>query len=1059
MDHSEFTKIEHRSDLPRRPCLGAAISNQSFNRLYQHHGLVELKLTVFLIRGFMCLIFLCASFIHQAQIDSKDITTLGAKEGLAFEFINSIMKDSLGMVWISGLNSGAQSYYNPKRIAKLQRYNGISFNTITLPSTGYIEDITYLPEEASFACMLRRTDRGPLFDLMKFNPYDYSWNKVNLGSVTTDADNLSGLVSYESGFLLLSRSNDSIYINHLNGRLELLQKIYLSGGKQLYLGGNIMINPFDDHFLIHESNYGIQAYHWDGNFIRYFDNEYFNLGSKSDVGVVIIKEAYDVGNQRIFAIGGTLTELKYYTYNSEMRSFKILADHCNFILENDVQQLISHSIQRVDNYLLVSRNYMDSSFIDVYKDHHTLSRLYSKKMFNASTVYSEDPTKEIYTASLNGLHIIDMKPSPLRTALPGKSIRSIYPLSTDQTIVTCEKAGWYVINPLDLKIQRFQMSYRDKDFIPLQTRKIIRQGDMIWSNYQEGIFKLDLNSKKVETFRYYPINCMLDRGNEIIYGTRYYALMKFNKNTGKQTVLLDMSDNITQDLLYNSDSSSVYMATVKGLMEFQFNNAQVLTHEFEAIEGEQHPICLTRLNDSLIFVGTNIGVVYLFNELDLNYTTLYKDKLNSTIATILCDHHDNIWFNTFHGIVKFRMNEGVIQRYSTEQGLVHNESNRHSAIQLANDDIYIGSVGGLNMMSPELDLNNRPVELSLVTAEYYDSKSNRVKIINSPVELKNMDHMIVLPPSNRFLNLEFGTTKYIQTNEYTFEYKLNDNLSWQELNYFNKLQFADLSPGQYDLQVRIANSLGEPIGERVQYKIDVKRFFYQEWWFFLFAILSGISISYYFIHQARKERSLQKHFSQQLIDMQESELKRISREIHDSAGQNLVLLKLQAKIANNEEMQRLADATLEGIREISHNMHPFVLEKFGLTAALKRRVRLLDEQSDIFISQHIENLDGIFSKSSELHIYRIVQECLTNIVKHAQAQSVNIKISQDSKIINLEIADNGIGMPSQNFKSSHIGLRTIRERVDILGGEIEIQSKINQGTVILIQIPKEVQEM
>ncbi|MFA5329975.1 MAG: 7TM diverse intracellular signaling domain-containing protein [Prolixibacteraceae bacterium] len=200
-------------------------------------------------------------------------------------------------------------------------------------------------------------------------------------------------------------------------------------------------------------------------------------------------------------------------------------------------------------------------------------------------------------------------------------------------------------------------------------------------------------------------------------------------------------------------------------------------------------------------------------------------------------------------------------------------------------------------------------------------------------------------------------------------------------------------------------------------------------------------------------------FSKELIETQENERKRIAGELHDSVGQSLSLIKnkiaLLAKGLDKRnslsELNDVVSNTIQEVRSISYGLRPFHLDILGLTQSIKSLVEDVAESSDTTFNMTVENIDHLFSKEAEIHIFRIIQECLNNISKHSKATQAIVKITHSDKYVRILIEDNGIGIDNYNGESG-LGLRGIRERVNFLNGTIEIDNKEPTGTSIGISI-------
>jgi len=205
---------------------------------------------------------------------------------------------------------------------------------------------------------------------------------------------------------------------------------------------------------------------------------------------------------------------------------------------------------------------------------------------------------------------------------------------------------------------------------------------------------------------------------------------------------------------------------------------------------------------------------------------------------------------------------------------------------------------------------------------------------------------------------------------------------------------------------------------------------------------------------AKKEKKQQEKFSQNLLLSQEEERIRIARELHDSVGQQLTLIKIKSQKLNQDELTVLSNNALEEVRSISRNLYPALLKQLGLTKSIIQLINEYDEQTELFFSMDIDDIDTFFNESKSLNIYRLVQECLTNIVKHAKARAVSVNIKIEDKRILTLISDNGKGFDvNDSKKKNSLGLKTIFERIRIMDGKISVDSELNKGTSFIFLIP------
>jgi signal transduction histidine kinase len=205
---------------------------------------------------------------------------------------------------------------------------------------------------------------------------------------------------------------------------------------------------------------------------------------------------------------------------------------------------------------------------------------------------------------------------------------------------------------------------------------------------------------------------------------------------------------------------------------------------------------------------------------------------------------------------------------------------------------------------------------------------------------------------------------------------------------------------------------------------------------------------------------------QRLIEAQEDERKRIARDLHDELGQQLSVLRIQLESAKKlcedeevcdkiDEIQLIAQSIDKGIDFLAWELRPAALDDLGLIAAIGNYLKQWSQHSGI----KAELLDSSLKKvrlapTVETNIYRIVQEALNNIYKHAKAKSVEVILEKRDDLIVLIVADDGKGFNIKDIKnrSKGIGLIGMKERAELMGGTLEIESAAGKGTTIYVRI-------
>jgi PAS domain S-box-containing protein len=202
----------------------------------------------------------------------------------------------------------------------------------------------------------------------------------------------------------------------------------------------------------------------------------------------------------------------------------------------------------------------------------------------------------------------------------------------------------------------------------------------------------------------------------------------------------------------------------------------------------------------------------------------------------------------------------------------------------------------------------------------------------------------------------------------------------------------------------------------------------------------------------------------QTVNAQEKERRSISRELHDEAGQALITLKYDLASIQNElpetdallrqrlsESMKIIDQTMLHIRDLAHSLRPPVLEVGGIHLSLQDYCQEISGRTHIPISYQGLDIPGIPDETG-ISLYRFVQEALTNIMKHAHATKVKVRLHYNKGEISLSVSDNGRGMGEPD-RSEGLGLLGIKERLNLLGGKLEIHSQKGRGTKLVAHVP------
>ena len=322
--------------------------------------------------------------------------------------------------------------------------------------------------------------------------------------------------------------------------------------------------------------------------------------------------------------------------------------------------------------------------------------------------------------------------------------------------------------------------------------------------------------------------------------------------------------------------------------------------------------------------------------------------------------------------------------------------------------------------------------------------------------------------------MEYSALEYYNPTKIEYAYMLDGvDKNWNFVKNKRTAPYTNLSPGNYEFKVKCTNADGVWNNEEKTIKISIIPPWWQRWWFkggvailLIGFIAFGINKKY---ANLRKWKVTSDEFTKRLIDSHEEERKKISAELHDSLGQDLVIIKNSANMALNNHlsgkdvsnyMSQISDissSALNNVRAISHNLRPVELDRLGLTDTIKSVIEKVSESTEINFTSEVDNIDDILDKSNEVNFCRIIQESTSNILKHSKASDAGVQIKSAGNEIIAIIKDNGTGFDTDNVTNHSVyktfGLTGIKERVKMLNGALKINSEKKKGTEIIITIP------
>lgn len=223
----------------------------------------------------------------------------------------------------------------------------------------------------------------------------------------------------------------------------------------------------------------------------------------------------------------------------------------------------------------------------------------------------------------------------------------------------------------------------------------------------------------------------------------------------------------------------------------------------------------------------------------------------------------------------------------------------------------------------------------------------------------------------------------------------------------------------------------------------------------LFIVAATVGTLFLVLGHGRRSLEARSHQLEQLTRLllraQEDERRRIARELHDEAGQVLTAVKIELDLEGKTEAGEMVGRALAQVRDLSNLLRPTVLDDLGLVPALRGLVDDFSKRTRIDAALACSDALGPLADEQQVVIYRVVQEALTNVARHAGARQVQVKIESAADRVRLAVQDDGRGVSGE--PTPHLGLLGIRERVTTLGGTLVIEGRPGRGFRIEADIP------
>lgn len=530
---------------------------------------------------------------------------------------------------------------------------------------------------------------------------------------------------------------------------------------------------------------------------------------------------------------------------------------------------------------------------------------------------------------------------------------------------------------------------------------------------------------------------------------------------------------------YTLDVSKIgnrfFISHSRGIAVFDQNELNMLQFQIESdrTDPKKLPFSITSsvaFCQDKMWVGLyDIGVVGLNEKFEVDtILTESQGLVGHVIEALLVDDQDNLWISTNQGISVLETKSKKLTSIGVNQGLRSAEFALGAAYKDQDGLLYFGSVDGLLILDPNQILSNdhesslRPLRLTSLQVNYSDYREVDAAFSNQSLsEIEKIE----LYADQRVISFEFSALDFKNAEAISYTYQLLD-FDKEKVSVSSNQRFAtysNLPSGRYTFVVSARFPNGDAAAKDFELPVIVHPPYYEEGWFralVLFALVLLVAGLVRYFTYIKYQRTLTELKTKERV-LQERE--RISRDLHDSVGSQLTYMigsldnmAYQTKNAEAsgamDQLSNFARGTMQQLREVIWviNKEAILLEELRLKLE-DHCIKMLQNSQLRHSVSLVGNPEQVIEATVALHIFRICQEAINNVLKHSQATQIVVELKSNAEQgVTLTITDNGVGFDVENRKAGHYGLDNINDRVAEMGGTIQWKSAAGRGTEIRI---------
>jgi signal transduction histidine kinase/ligand-binding sensor domain-containing protein len=709
-----------------------------------------------------------------------------------------------------------------------------------------------------------------------------------------------------------------------------------------------------------------------------------------------------------------------------------------FVPNGFVHRIYTDAFKRI--WLLTNNDIRIMQDFDTPFEHY----IYKNETSNfVRTIYFDAELNQIFAGCIavandlsGGIQLYDTSGNPLwskaLTTDKVRNISGIEKLSVGKyLIITTDREGWYMLSMPEKKLDKF--------YLPADAQTQSQISANVWPNNVQRINDSTLFiASSVNIFR-----CIFQKTKLI----SAKPLLPFNGNPS----------NIINCFISTSEKN-LWTGTNAGVIYILQKNGSLQTMH---IPGNYIIRCFAEDALHHIWIGTDKGIYIYTNAGQL--IKMINDRsglLNDYIYAILpVEKNAAAFVSSKLGLSYVSLNDSI-KNYTKELGLQENEFNTGSSLKTSTGKFYFGGINGMSAFYPSSlsEINDNPV-LNITRLTVNDSLCDF-----SPNIWRN--DSIILKYNQNYLQFDVAALGLLNTDEYEYKYRLKGfEEDWQTTHEATGIKYV-LQPGNYLFEISCTPIFSANKIFKKTIVIIISPPWWQTWWFRILMIAVFIALIVSVVRQYLTRQYRKKLNELQLQQEIQYERERISRDLHDNIGAQISFISSnidwvidkkkdmnkEEELKQMKEINVTAKNVMTNLRDTIWALHKeeITLQEFSdkLKSYIQNMSRL---QSDIeFISEEKINKNFILTPTEMLGIFRICQESINNVIKHAEATLLKLFIFSDERSFYISIEDNGKGFDQTEKLNEHYGLENMKHRAEELNAKVVIISAEGKGTTVTI---------